>query len=46
MLLILGGLAGIFHETAIAPSPRESLLFLFGAMIGLPLFLRKDGGSE
>jgi hypothetical protein len=43
VLLILGGLAGIYHETVIAPTPRESLLLLFGAMIGLPLFLHSDG---
>lgn len=36
------GLIGIAHETLIAKTDRPTLLLLFGAMIGLPAFLRKD----
>ena len=42
VLLIVAGLAGIFHETVLAATPRDSLLVLFGAMIGLPAFLHAD----
>lgn len=41
-ILFLGGLAGIVHETVIAAEPREALLLLFGAMIGVIPFLRLD----
>lgn len=40
--LFLFGLAGIAHETLIAATPDPSLLFLFGGMVGLPAFLRRD----
>ena len=36
------GLAGIAHETLLAPQPDPSLLVLFAGMVGLPVFLRKD----
>lgn len=41
-LLFLGGLAGVLHETVVADRPRESLLVMFAAMMGLPAFLRAD----
>lgn len=42
-LLLLTGIAGIFHETVLWKGPeRPSLLVLFAAMIGLPAFLKKD----
>ena len=40
--LFLTGLAGIAHETTIADTERPALLILFGAMVGLPAFLRAD----
>jgi hypothetical protein len=42
VLLFFAGLAGIAHQTLIAPQPSESLLVLFAAMCGLPAFLRQD----
>lgn len=41
-LLFVVGLAGIIHETVIAQSSDPQLLVLFGAMIGLPVFLARD----
>ena len=41
-LIFLVGLGGIVHETLFAASERPTLLLLFGAMIGLPAFLRLD----
>ena len=42
VLLCGVGLLGIAHETLVATAPREVLLVLFGAMIGLPAFLHAD----
>jgi hypothetical protein len=42
LCLFLAGIAGIAHETILATEPRETLLLLFGAMAGLPAFIRKD----
>ena len=36
------GLLGIIHETVYGNLERPSLLVLFGAMIGLPVFLAQD----
>jgi hypothetical protein len=44
--LFVGGLLGILHETVLTSSERPSLLVLFGAMIGLPAFLRADEGRR
>lgn len=44
--LFLGGLLGILYETVLAPHPDPSLLLIFGAMLGLPIMLRKDEGGE
>lgn len=41
-VLRLVGLAGILYETTQQKSDRPSLLILFGAMIGLPEFLKRD----
>ena len=42
VVLFTAGLAGVAHQTLIAPVPSESLLVLFAAMMGLPAFLRAD----
>jgi hypothetical protein len=42
VVLFCGGLVGVAHETAIAPQAEPTLLLLFGAMMGLPAFLRAD----
>jgi hypothetical protein len=39
-ILFLGGLLGVMHETLVAAQPREVLLLVFAAMMGLPAFLR------
>jgi hypothetical protein len=36
------GLAGIGFETLVQGGERPTLLVLFGAMVGLPAFLRSD----
>lgn len=41
-LLFLGGLVGVGYVTLIDQTDRPTLLILFGAMMGLPLFLRSD----
>lgn len=42
-VLFVAGLGGIAHETLLSNGvERPTLLFLFGAMCGLPLFLRAD----
>jgi hypothetical protein len=41
-ILFTCGMGGIAHETFIAKEPREALLLLFGAMIGVIPFLRLD----
>lgn len=46
-LLFLGGLGGVFHETVLrAGAERPTLLILFAAMMGLPAFLKTDGGED
>lgn len=42
MALFLAGLGGVIHETVVADVPDESLLVLFGAMMGLPFVFRHD----
>ncbi len=42
VILFTTGLAGVFHETVLTNAERPTLLFVFGAMIGLPAFLRTD----
>lgn len=40
--LFVGGMAGAAYVTLIDQTDRPTLLILFGAMMGLPLFLRAD----
>jgi hypothetical protein len=41
-ILFFAGLTGVAYETIAVQVDRPTLLFLFGAMMGLPLFLRAD----
>lgn len=41
-VLFAAGLAGVFYETVFDKTDRPTLLLLFGAMMGLPAFLRTD----
>lgn len=41
-LLFVGGLAGVAYVTLVDQTDRPTLLIMFGAMLGLPLFLRSD----
>lgn len=41
-LLFIGGLAGVAYVTLVDQTDRPTLLVMFGAMLGLPLFLRSD----
>ena len=43
VLLFCGGLAGTAHETLSSRPAQPVLLALYAAMMGLPLWLRKDG---
>ena len=40
--LLLGGLAVLAHETFITQHPREVLLIVVAAMLGIPATLRTD----
>lgn len=40
--LFAGGMLGVAYVTLIDSTDRPTLLILFGAMMGLPLFLRQD----
>lgn len=42
VLLFTAGMVGIAHETLLRSVDRPTLLLLFGAMVGLPAFLRSD----
>lgn len=44
--LFLAGLAGVFHEVVIGHGERPTILLLLAAMMGLPAFLRADGGKD
>jgi hypothetical protein len=41
-VLFVSGILGFAHETLIVGTERPSLLVAFGAMVGLPAFLRRD----
>lgn len=41
-VLFIGGLAGVAYVTLVDNTDRPTLLIMFGAMLGLPLFLRSD----
>jgi hypothetical protein len=45
-ILFAAGLCGIGYETVINGAERPTLLILFGAMVGLPAFLRVDERSK
>jgi hypothetical protein len=40
--LFAGGMLGVAYVTLVDNTDRPTLLILFGAMMGLPLFLRQD----
>lgn len=41
-VLLVAGLAGVFFETVFQRIDRPYLLGIFGGMLGLPLYLRRD----
>lgn len=42
-LIILAGLAGLYHETLIAREPRDALVWLFGGFVlGVPFLHQGD----
>ncbi len=43
VVLFAVGVVGILHETFISHTERPSLLILFAALCGLPLYLRRNG---
>lgn len=45
-MLFIVGIAGIVFETLSDGAERPTLLIIFAAMVGLPVFLRLDGKSE
>lgn len=45
-ILFASGLIGVAHQTLIAKAEKPTLLLLFGAMIGLPAFLRGDEAKK
>lgn len=38
----MSGLLGVVHETLLTATAEPTLLLIFGAMMGLPAFLRDD----
>ena len=42
LILLLLGISGIVHETVLQSGERPTLLILFAACIGFPVFLRTD----
>jgi len=42
VIMFFGGLAGVIYETVATSTDRPVLLALFGAMMGLPFFIRAD----
>lgn len=46
ILLFLGGLAGVAHETLSSGAERPYLLVLFGAMMGIPAFLTQGRDAK
>ena len=40
------GILGVVYETVVAQVDRPALLALFAAMLGLPLFLRRDESHD
>lgn len=46
IVLFIGGLIGVMHETVFAATERPTLLILFAAMLGLPAFLQQAKGDK
>jgi hypothetical protein len=42
IILFTGGLLGVAHETLLGSAERPFLLAIFGGMMGMPVFLRRD----
>ena len=45
ILLFFGGMIGVANEAFFQATTDPTLLILFGALMGLPAFLRKDEGK-
>jgi hypothetical protein len=45
-VLFAAGFAGLAYETLATGTERPTLLILFGAMMGLPLFLQGGGWPQ
>lgn len=45
-VLFIGGLVGAAYVTVVDQTERPTLLILFAAMMGLPLFLRNDEKNQ
>lgn len=43
LILLIGGLLGVAHETLLEHGERPTLLILFAGMMGLPAFLPQGG---
>lgn len=43
IVLFAAGLGGVIHETVIEKGERPTLLILYAAMMGLPIYLRGNG---
>jgi len=41
-VLFVGGMLGVIYETLVEKADRPALLAVFGGMLGLPVFLRRD----
>lgn len=41
-VLFVGGFFGVLYETVVEQVDRPALLAVFGGMLGLPVFLRRD----
>jgi hypothetical protein len=46
MVLFVGGFLGIAYETLVEQVDRPALLAVFGGMLGLPIYLRRDEKSD
>ena len=46
ILLFVGGMLGVIYETVLEQVDRPTLLALFGGMLGLPVFLRRDERAD
>jgi hypothetical protein len=45
-ILFFVGLGGVIYVTVFDQTDRPTLLFLFAAMMGLPLYLRRNGNGD